>query len=185
MIEKQAMTELIWRLSHPSWVRGLKFVSRWKEGGLNYVAPFMGAWIEIRWWAVLDIRSWSHPSWVRGLKSVLPKQAIWNEKSHPSWVRGLKLCRHYDNLERSERESHPSWVRGLKSGHKPHQERFHLVAPFMGAWIEILPLQCMTGSTGCRTLHGCVDWNFSCVSFIQRKSKSHPSWVRGLKSVFR
>ena len=57
----------------------------------------------------------------------------------------------------------------------------HFVAPYTGAWIEIMYelvawLQC-----ACRTLHGCVDWNFlekgvECSYFM-----SHPTRVRGLK----
>ena len=33
--------------SHPSWVRGLKFDSKKTFRNFNYVAPFVGAWIEI------------------------------------------------------------------------------------------------------------------------------------------
>ena len=113
MIEKQAMTELIWRLSHPSWVRGLKYrglewpghdCRRTLHGCVDWnavvpdeelafidVAPFMGAWIEM-------------PG---------------------SRAMGAQYC----------------------------------VAPFMGAWIEMFSLPGSGLLIGCRTLHGCVDWN--------------------------
>ena len=35
-------------MSHPSWVRGLKYLLSALGTCLNFVAPFMGAWIEIR-----------------------------------------------------------------------------------------------------------------------------------------
>ena len=56
------------------------------------------------------------------------------------------------------------------------------VAPFMGAWIEILkPLvQCHKAQS--RTLYGCVDWNFWAYWDSLAILKSHPLWVRGLKS---
>ena len=77
-------------MSHPTWVRGLKFLNvpvydlfkpshpTWVRG-LKYdvdldlvirlpVAPHVGAWIEIRiLMATVTFRS-SHPTWVRGLK---------------------------------------------------------------------------------------------------------------------
>ena len=34
-------------MSHPLWVRGLKFLLQLSFGLLQEVAPFMGAWIEI------------------------------------------------------------------------------------------------------------------------------------------
>ena len=59
--------------------------------------------------------------------------------SHPSWVRGLKppACRSI--LLR--RRSHPSWVRGLKQDMYGRIVGFSKVAPFMGAWIETIPVQ--------------------------------------------
>ncbi len=58
-------------MSHPSWVRGLKYIlSR---------CPFHS--------------KLSHPSWVRGLKFVLNSGCIFSFWSHPSWVRGLKYIR--------------------------------------------------------------------------------------------
>ena len=35
-------------------------------------------------------------------------------------------------------ESHPSRVRGLKSGREDEKGDFDMVAPFTGAWIEMM-----------------------------------------------
>ena len=55
-------------LSLPSWERGLKF---FKHGYLVMpcqVAPFVGAWIEMRVWCIRSGSIPSLPSWERGLK---------------------------------------------------------------------------------------------------------------------
>ena len=102
------------KLSHPTWVRGLKlfivqtaffhrrvapYVGAWIETRkgeytftLSGVAPYVGAWIETAFPEWYNNNMESHPTWVRGLK-----QEEWNEehkpeKSHPTWVRGLKPC---------------------------------------------------------------------------------------------
>ena len=55
--------------SHPMWVRGLKFLARGASHMTNWVAPHVGAWIEIIILSMTAIVSWpSHPMWVRGLK---------------------------------------------------------------------------------------------------------------------
>ena len=56
--------------SHPSRVRGLKWLIHFELDLLAEVAPFTGAWIEI-WMLLQEIlhRFGSHPSRVRGLKS--------------------------------------------------------------------------------------------------------------------
>ena len=151
-------------MSHPSWVRGLKsagmIVSWLRATGRtlhgcvdwNYdrsrdcqlpsrVAPFMGAWIEI---------------------NVSLQGSIRVPSSHPSWVRGLKWVV-VQLLEMSLCGSHPSWVRGLKLWRSSSLRTKQIVAPFMGAWIEIR-------SSGTSS---------------NRSYKSHPSWVRGLKSLSR
>ena len=77
--------------SHPSWVRGLKFLPILYQLYIIPVAPFMGAWIEI-----------GHEPPGRCLGEVAPFMGAWIEinatvkklqlafMSHPSWVRGLK-----------------------------------------------------------------------------------------------
>ena len=57
--------------------------------------------------------------------------------SHPSRVRGLKFFRLC--LWRIRVKSHPSRVRGLKCQCHAVIADFDVVAPFTGAWIEILP----------------------------------------------
>ena len=56
-------------------------------------------------------------------------------ESHPSWVRGLKFAWNTPYL--AILESHPSWVRGLKFKSCKQFKPCIVVAPFMGAWIEI------------------------------------------------
>ena len=78
------------------------------------VAPFAGAWIEIK--AVVggkEARGSSLPSRERGLKSVQDKNAVAGDLSLPSRERGLK-----------------SLVIALVAC-------ISSVAPFAGAWIEI------------------------------------------------
>ena len=80
------------KLSHPSWVRGLKYLDYDKGKGKVKVAPFVGAWIEILGSLYKDIfLTSSHPSWVRGLKSAGSIKDAISSESHPSWVRGLKF----------------------------------------------------------------------------------------------
>ena len=94
----------------------------------------MGAWIEI--FLILNMApvDMSLPSWERGLKYKSYKAILNAELSLPSWERGLK------SIFRS----------GLRSR--------RLVAPLVGAWIEI---------------------NGLCDGFYAVKSL--PSWERGLK----
>ena len=54
------------------------------------VAPFAGAWIEIRDQGGDVIALVSHPSRVRGLKYIRVEGEKEESKSHPSRVRGLK-----------------------------------------------------------------------------------------------
>ena len=56
--------------------------------------------------------------------------------SLPSWERGLK-CGITTLIERQEK-SLPSWERGLKSTIARTRLCLAVVAPFVGAWIEIL-----------------------------------------------
>ena len=78
----------------------------------DFVAPYVGAWIETLPNGEVGKLQMSHPTWVRGLKQrtadkasfvlVAPYVGAWIEtqereelendnKSHPTWVRGLKL----------------------------------------------------------------------------------------------
>ena len=100
-------------MSHPSRVRGLKYINPRISFGWKRVAPFTGAWIEIANSFSQRCLKKSHPSRVRGLKYstidisirqrvVAPFTGAWIEMrcfsttlapvltSHPSRVRGLK-----------------------------------------------------------------------------------------------
>ena len=57
--------------------------------------------------------------------------------SHPSRVRGLKFG-YIGGTVKSATQSHPSRVRGLKYIIVQRLLRFVIVAPFTGAWIEML-----------------------------------------------
>ena len=123
------------------------------------VAPFVGAWIEICWMSGRQARTVSLPSWERGLKSavqvlgyqphpVAPFVGAWIEiadtggtgitrgESLPSWERGLKY--RFKGSGLNETWSLPSWERGLKFIVFSFSEVVDRVAPFVGAWIEIL-----------------------------------------------
>ena len=56
--------------------------------------------------------------------------------SHPLWVRGLKFI--VGKTSDVTQSSHPLWVRGLKFTKANKDAIINSVAPFMGAWIEIL-----------------------------------------------
>ena len=92
LMREQIVTEPIWRLSHPSRVRGLKYLWESCSRIPFHVAPFTGAWIEILGTVCFtEITGTSHPSRVRGLKFIIYHSHFHNKfQSHPSRVRGLK-----------------------------------------------------------------------------------------------
>ena len=69
------------------------------------------------------------------MKSLIPEFAINPRASLPSWERGLKSGS--VPLLNSPIWSLPSWERGLKLKRWLHRKKFVLVAPLVGAWIEI------------------------------------------------
>ena len=81
---------------------------------LVFVAPFMGAWIEIYLILLRLIKSFkSHPLWVRGLKSYLQSPQNIIDKVAPfmgAWIEIL----YPSNSSNANSKSHPLWVRGLK-----------------------------------------------------------------------
>ena len=77
-------------MSHPTWVRGLKQALGVEAVAGNYVAPYVGAWIETVWKYAKNIVNGSHPTWVRGLKRFCCGNRDMYAQSHPTWVRGLK-----------------------------------------------------------------------------------------------
>ena len=78
-----------------------------------HVAPLVGAWIEIRCIPVVRPFYRSLPLWERGLKS--------------------RKCK----IRETRRMSLPLWERGLKFPDDRHLKMDHMVAPLVGAWIEI------------------------------------------------
>ena len=95
-------------------------VGAWIEIGAHHehhnkqtVAPLVGAWIEIHQNKLPFPPLPSLPSWERGLKSISAVNQVILIKSLPSWERGLKFVPLSLSVP------------------------FVLVAPLVGAWIEI------------------------------------------------
>ena len=105
---------------------------------ITSVAPFMGAWIEIKLRGRI-IEKFGSRTLYGCVDWNIPTRRMfdWVGKSHPLWVRGLK----YSSTSRSIsfNSSHPLWVRGLKYLQPLLIMPIQYVAPFMGAWIEITP----------------------------------------------
>ena len=108
--------------------------------GMTGVAPFTGAWIEISEDDLEDRLSMSLPSRERGLKLLRPAPLGDAGGSLPSRERGLKL--HDTHGPDMTWWSLPSRERGLKLRYLGRSWVWFLVAPFTGAWIEILVLHC-------------------------------------------
>ena len=116
LMREQIVTGPIWRPSHPSRVRGLKWVSSSSTWSCPQpVAPFTGAWIEMdKHMRQRLFRIMSHPSRVRGLK--LKPRGM-----KPSMAAGRTLHGCVDWNDDSVSFSVEVWP----------------VAPFTGAWIEM------------------------------------------------
>ena len=105
---------------------------------LFFVAPFAGAWIEIKMGTDPQDKAIVAPfagAWIE--MKIQEHQMDKNEMSLPSRERGLK-CKTAPLSHRLD-QSLPSRERGLKL--PPAQGLFFRckVAPFAGAWIEITP----------------------------------------------
>ena len=80
--------------------------------------------------------------------------------------------------------SHPTWVRGLKfkvvRGYTPED----IVAPHVGAWIEIPEILKMSPA---RLSHPTWVRGLKLLIYgtVVNIDRSHPTWVRGLKSCNR
>ena len=79
----------------------------------QYVAPRVGAWIEIEVNQNLHSLSVSLPVWERGLKYTYQISMFATEPSLPVWERGLKYMPVRQTALRPV--SLPVWERGLKS----------------------------------------------------------------------
>ncbi len=100
-------------LSHPSWVRGLKFTSLKCFEKDNYVASFMGAWIEISPHAgqTLSIPVASFMgAWIEMYMLPMTSTSILVASFMGAWIEIREVICFSDTI----RVSHPSWVRGLK-----------------------------------------------------------------------
>ena len=77
--------------------------------------------------------------------------------------------------------SHPTWVRGLKFSQIGAGEFITVVAPHVGAWIEILTV----ASEAAPAVASHPTWVRGLKYGSGRKDGhghgSHPTWVRGLK----
>ena len=83
--------------SHPTWVRGLKY-KRLPVFVSQFVAPHVGAWIEIIQPLDTDAPELVAPhvgAWIE--ISCANTKAVVRASSHPTWVRGLK-CRNDELL---------------------------------------------------------------------------------------
>ena len=144
------------------------------------VAPLVGAWIEIWQYSLWDILSVVAPlvgAWIEIKSSLLfwvvrvrrsPRGSVdWNLFSHthhplfttslPSWERGLKSVELFHDLPKYGRSPRGSvdW-----NTVKRVQWTYKVVAPLVGAWIEIAHnLYCLR-STESRSPRGSVDWNW-------------------------
>ena len=77
--------------------------------------------------------------------------------------------------------SHPLWVRGLKYKFGDLDEEAAEVAPFMGAWIEILKMWELTSLITVAPFMGAWIEITDGETINHKAIPSHPLWVRGLK----
>ena len=78
-------------------------------------------------------------------------------------------------------ESHPTWVRGLKYEVVAARHPVQVVAPHVGAWIEMPKTSCLTLPAMVAPHVGAwIEIVKLPVGSLLRGS--HPTWVRGLKS---
>ena len=116
-----------------AWIEIVIFL---KLNELTDVAPFAGAWIEIIYLFTGENGNGVAPfagAWIEIEITKRLLSAIW---SLPSRERGLKSYNHISKLDAYT--SLPSRERGLKSYQLFLHNHTFLVAPFAGAWIEIL-----------------------------------------------
>ena len=145
--------------SHPTGVRGLKFLY-WRTGPFCIpVAPHWGAWIEIRRRRERLARDRSHPTGVRGLKSIVGDENIPFTHVAPHWGAWIEIANNQKTCWTSAVAPH--WGAWIEIGRHPELSPAWKVAPHWGAWIEI-------------------NWH----SRSSRSPLSHPTGVRGLKSMW-
>ena len=123
------------------------------------VAPYVGAWIETPLRVYSARLQRSHPTWVRGLKRIVPNNELSANLVAPyvgAWIETLIVL--YAPAIGIVAPYVGAWI---ETSYKSVSTGHSLVAPYVGAWIETLNHHNL-----------CFD------------SKSHPTWVRGLKQSF-
>ena len=150
-------SKAIW--SHPLWVRGLKLILYLYHLKSYFVAPFMGAWIEICWLLKLVQSNFCRTlygcvDWNKTLFAAIDAKTSRTLYGCVDWnSRVYKVC----------------------------QIWWH-VAPFMGAWIEI-PAAMLSKSKEIKVAPFMGAWIEISIKKLRRveQNESHPLWVRGLK----
>ncbi len=100
------------------------------------VAPYTGAWIEINsryWFSHVSVVAPYTGAWIE-IKIII--RVLGKQESHPTRVRGLKY--EHGAFVWLVVSSHPTRVRGLKYYLSNLNPNMNKVAPYTGAWIEIL-----------------------------------------------
>ncbi len=118
-----------------AWIEIVKYMLK---AVVKEVAPLVGAWIEILTRVGLMQQILSLLSWERGLKYTALHLQCRCITSLLSWERGLKygLTQSFDDFAWSLL----SWERGLKFTNSLHLVFAVVVAPLVGAWIEIFEI---------------------------------------------
>ena len=132
------------------------------------VAPYTGAWIEIGNTAAISRYSLSRTlhgcvdwNWLKSLKYPLSAVAPYTG----AWIEITIKYR-----KKRFKNVAPYTGAWIEIGLEPSLIAKQIVAPYTGAWIEIKGmLNSIYGMTG-RTLHGCVDWNIHSTRQIPEQS---------------
>ena len=144
------------KMSHPTWVRGLKLNTIKKNRGECSVAPYVGAWIETSFSTNLAVKLTVAPyvgAWIETLVEelsecnvyVAPYVGAWIETHINAPLGGTPYVAPYVGAWIETvcygwyhycKKSHPTWVRGLKHSSWSVKLLRHKVAPYVGAWIE-------------------------------------------------
>ena len=123
------------------------------------VAPHVGAWIEISRDCHCGLGLLVAPHVGAWIEIYVERMKDFHLASHPTWVRGLKCQRNWARDYFTNVAPHVgAWIEMGRDTKDQIQQP--MVAPHVGAWIEI------NGPSG-DTAAGV----------------SHPTWVRGLKSL--
>ena len=130
-----AISIAVLSLSLLSWERGLKFCDCSACRCSVLVAPLVGAWIEIYQSLTDPAHTRSLLSWERGLKFWKLRKRHLCDWSLLSWERGLKsrLRKAHRGLPSRSSRGSVDWNRNIGDYHKIQE----IVAPLVGAWIEI------------------------------------------------